>query len=109
MREGIRIPPPEGLKVVDRKKPLVPRGEFMPFRPDEDLVPRMSEFGDGYNVLYTHNPHDEWGQIAWTPKMYEDLYNRVTEKVASRADEIAMYDSILTDDADIVIIAYGGG
>jgi 2-oxoglutarate ferredoxin oxidoreductase subunit alpha len=107
MREGIKMPSPEELKVVNRKKPILPREEYMPFKAEEDLVPRMSEFGDGYNVLYTHNPHDEWGRIAWTPKMYEDLYNRVTEKIASRADEIAMYESVLTHDADIVVIAYG--
>jgi len=107
MREGIRIPQPNELRVVSRKKPTVPPAEFMPFRGEEDLVPRMSEFGDEYKVLYTHNPHDEWGRIAWTPKLYEDLYDRITRKIADKADEIAMYDAQMTDDADIVVVAYG--
>jgi 2-oxoglutarate ferredoxin oxidoreductase subunit alpha len=107
MREGIRIPRPEELKVVNRKKPIVPPSEFMPFRGEEDLVPRMSEFGDEYKVLYTHNPHDEWGRIAWSPKLYEGLYNRITRKIVSKADEIAMYDAQMTDDAEILVIAYG--
>jgi 2-oxoglutarate ferredoxin oxidoreductase subunit alpha len=107
MREGVRIPPASELKVVNRKKPVVPPGEFMPFRGEEDLVPRMSEFGDQYKVLYTHNPHDEWGRIAWTPKMYEDLYNRITKKIADKADEIALYDTWFIDDAEIVVVAYG--
>jgi len=107
MREGIRIPRPEELKVLNRKKPIVPPEEFMPFRAEEDLVPRMSEFGDEYKVLYTHNPHDERGRIAWTPKLYEDLYNRITKKIADKADEIAMFDAQMTDDAKVVVIAYG--
>lgn len=107
MREGIRIPRPEKLKIVNRKKPIDPPEKFMPFRAEKDLVPRMSEFGDEYKVLYTHNPHDEQGRIAWTPKLYEDLYNRITRKIADKADEIAMFDTQTTDDAKIVIIAYG--
>jgi 2-oxoglutarate ferredoxin oxidoreductase subunit alpha len=107
MREGIRIPPSEELKVVNRKKPIVPPQEFMPFKAEEDLVPRMSEFGDQYKVLYTHNPHDEWGRIAWTPKMYEDLYNRITKKIAGKASEIALFDIWSADDAEIMVIAYG--
>ena len=107
MREAIRIPTPRELKVVDRKKPVSPPEGFMPFRGEEDLVPRMSEFGDQYKVLYTHNPHDEWGRIAWSPKMYEDLYNRITRKIADKADEIALFETAFTDDAKIVVIAYG--
>ena len=107
MREGIRIPRPGELRVLNRKKPIVPPEEFMPFRAEEDLVPRMSEFGDDYKVLYTHNPHDERGRIAWTPELYEDLYNRITKKIADRADEIAMFDAERVDDAKVVVIAYG--
>ena len=107
MREGVKIPTPEELRVVNRKKPIVPPSEFMPFRGEEDLVPRMSEFGDEYKVLYTHNPHDEWGRIAWTPKLYEDLYNRITQKIANKADEIALTDTLFTEDAEILLIAYG--
>jgi 2-oxoglutarate ferredoxin oxidoreductase subunit alpha len=107
MHEGIRIPPPEELKVVNRKKPIDPPGQFMPFRPDEDLVPRMSVLGDEYRVLYTLNPHDESGRIAWTPEMYENLYDRITRKIADKADEIAMYETEFTEDAEVVVIAYG--
>jgi len=107
MREGIRIPSPEDLRVVNRKEPTVPPEEFMPFRGEEDLVPRMSEMGDQYKVLYTHNPHDEWGRIAWTPRLYEDLYNRITKKIADKADEIAIFDTQFTDDAEILVVAYG--
>src|SRR5208283_4056016 len=81
--------------------------QFMPFRAEEDLIPPMSEFGDEYKVLYTLNPHDESGRIAWTPEMYESLYSRITKKIADKADEIAMYDSEFTGDAEVVVIAYG--
>jgi 2-oxoglutarate ferredoxin oxidoreductase subunit alpha len=107
MREGVKIPRPEELKVVNRKKPTVPPSEFVPFRGEDDLVPRMSEFGDEYKVLYTHNPHDEWGRITWTPQMYEALYNRITQKIANKADEIALYDAYSTEDAEVLLIAYG--
>jgi 2-oxoglutarate ferredoxin oxidoreductase subunit alpha len=107
MRESVRIPAQDELKIVNRKKPIVPPEEFMPFGAEEDLVPRMSEFGDEYKVLYTHNPHDEKGRIAWTPELYENLYNRITKKIADKAHEIAMFDAEMTEDARIVVIAYG--
>lgn len=109
MREAVMIPPQKELeqRIVNRKKPTAPSEDFMPFKGEDDLVPRMSEFGDQYRVLYTHNPHDEWGRIAWSPKMYEDLYNRITQKIAGKANDIAMYDTFFTDDARIVVVAYG--
>ena len=107
MHERVRIPSSKELKVVNRKKPTLPPGQFMPFRPEEDLVPRMSELGGEYRVLYTLNPHDESGRISYTPEMYENFYNRITQKIADKADEIAMYEAEFTEDAELVVVAYG--
>jgi 2-oxoglutarate ferredoxin oxidoreductase subunit alpha len=39
--------------------------------------------------------------------MYEDLYNRITKKIAGKASEIALFDIWSADDAEIMVIAYG--
>jgi transketolase len=55
----------------------------------------------------TLNPHEEWGRVSWTPEMYENFYNRMTQKIAEKAGEIAMHEAEFTEDAEVVVIAYG--
>ena len=107
MREKIRIPNPDEIKIVNRKKPTVSLDEFFPFKAGEDGVPPMATFGDGYRVLYTLNPHDKRGMITGDLDIFDDLYNRITNKIRRAVDDIVKYQKYFIDDADIAVIAYG--
>jgi 2-oxoglutarate ferredoxin oxidoreductase subunit alpha len=107
MRGKVIIPEYDKIKIINRKKPKVPAEEFLPFKGEEDGVPPMSKFGEGYRVLYSVNPHDEKGRILWDPDVYERLYDRLLGKIARDVDNIAKYETHFLDDADIAVVSYG--
>lgn len=107
MRGKVVIPEHDKIKIINRKTPKVPPEEFLPFKGEEDGVPPMSKFGDGYRVLYSVNPHDEGGRILWDPDVYEKLYDRICGKITRDIDNIARYETHFLEDADIAVISYG--
>jgi len=107
MREKLVIPQPDQIEVVNRVKPSVPPEEFIPFRAEKNGVPPLPEFGEGYRIIHSLNPHDEWGGIAWDPDVFEKLYDRITGKITAHVDDIVQTEGFFLDDADIVLIAYG--
>jgi 2-oxoglutarate ferredoxin oxidoreductase subunit alpha len=107
MRENLVIPPAEEIEIVNRAKPDVSPEKFIPFRAEKNSSPPLPEFGEGYRILHSLNPHDEMGGIAWDPDVYEKLYDRITGKVAANKDDIVKTDGFFLDDAKIVLIAYG--
>jgi 2-oxoglutarate ferredoxin oxidoreductase subunit alpha len=107
MREKLVIPPPDQIEVINRVKPSVPPDEFVPFRAEKNGVPPLPEFGEGYRIIHSLNPHDEWGGIAWNPDVFEKLYERITGKITAHVDDIVQTEGFFLDDAEIVLIAYG--
>ena len=106
--ERVVIPPPEEIKTVERKKPIVPADKYVPFKPDEDLVPPMACFGEGYNVHVTGLTHDELGYPKTTdPKIQHELVNRLCEKITKNADKIIRTREFMLEDAEVAVIAYG--
>ena len=107
MRERVKIRDPSEIKIVNRKHPAVPPEEFIPFEGGADGVPPMARLGEGYNVLYTINPHDKRGMITGDLEIYDQLYKRITSKITRAIDDIVKYQTYYLDDADIAVIAYG--
>lgn len=98
----------EGVQVVDRKKPKVPQDEYKPFEPDEDLVPPMACFGEGYRFFVSGITHSPNGYLVPTdPKVHAALVNRLCDKICKNADRIIELQEIMTEDADIIAVAYG--
>jgi 2-oxoglutarate ferredoxin oxidoreductase subunit alpha len=107
MREKLVIPEPDAIEIVNRKKPDVPPEEFIPFRAEKNGIPPLPDFGEGYRILHSLNPHDERGGIAWDPDVFELLYERITGKIRANYDDIVQTEGFFLDDAKIVLIAYG--
>jgi 2-oxoglutarate ferredoxin oxidoreductase subunit alpha len=107
MREKVTIPPLEEMKIIERKKPDVSPENYLPFGADESGVPPMSSFGDGYNVLYTINPHDERGYNIWNPEIFNRQTRRISQKIKKDAEHIFRYKASFLDDCETLVIAYG--
>jgi len=106
--ERVVIPPPEEIKTVERKKPVVPADKYLPFKPDEDLVPPMACFGEGYSVHVTGLTHDELGYPKTTdPKIQHELVNRLCEKIRKNSDKIIRTYEFMLEDAEVAVVAYG--
>jgi 2-oxoglutarate ferredoxin oxidoreductase subunit alpha len=107
MRENLVIPEADEIEIVDRPRPSVPPDEFLPFKAGPNGVPPLPDFGDGYRILHSLNPHDEMGSIHWDPDVFEDLYDRITGKITHNYDDIVQTERFYLDNAEVGLIAYG--
>jgi 2-oxoglutarate ferredoxin oxidoreductase subunit alpha len=108
MWEKVVIPSAEKIRTVNRKKPNVQREEYAPFMPDDDLVPPMACFGEGYHFHATGLTHDEYGYPKTvSSEIQTKLVRRLCEKISKNADKIVKIEKVMLDDADIVVVAYG--
>jgi 2-oxoglutarate ferredoxin oxidoreductase subunit alpha len=108
MYEKLVIPPPDQLRIVNRKRPNVPREEYVPFKPDEDLVPPMACFGEGYHFHATGLTHDERGYPQTSSsEAQQKLVTRLCNKIRKNEDKIIRVEETMLDDADVAVVAYG--
>ncbi len=108
LRERLTIPKPEEIKLIGRKKPQTSPVGYMPFKGDEDLVPPMACFGEGYRFHATGLTHDEAG----TPKSdsaeaQTRLVQRLCDKIRRHRSDIIRVERLFLDDADLCVVAYG--
>jgi 2-oxoglutarate ferredoxin oxidoreductase subunit alpha len=108
MWEKVVIPPAEKIKIVNRKKANVPPEAYVPFMPDNDLVPPMACFGEGYSFHATGLTHDEHGYPQTSSsEAQQKLVKRLCDKIRKNADKIIRVEEVMLDDADVVVVAYG--
>jgi len=108
MWEKVIIPPIEKIRLVNRKKPNVPHEEYLPFMPDDDLVPPMACFGEGFSFHATGLTHNERGYPqTQSSEVQERLVKRLCEKIRKNTDNIVRFQEVMLEDAEIVVIAYG--
>lgn len=107
MREKVEIPAPEDVEIVNRKKPTVPSEEYLPFKPDEDGVPPMANFGEGYPYHITGLIHSEKGLPISDSQQIDHFIRRIHDKIQKNIKDILIYEEYLLEDADTVLIACG--
>ncbi len=108
MWERVEIPPSNEITIINRKKPVVPPREYHPFQPDDDLVPPMACFGEGYRFHATGLTHDEKGapKTVSIPEQTK-LVKRLCGKIRTNTDKIIQVKEVTLEDADVVVVAYG--
>ncbi len=108
MWEKVVIPTSEKIRLVNRKKPNIAPEKYMPFMPDDDLVPPMACFGDGFSFHATGLTHDEHGYPqTQSSEVQHRLVSRLCDKIRKNADRIVRVEEVMVEDADIVVVAYG--
>ena len=107
MREKVEMPAPEDIEVVNRKKPTVPPEEYLPFKPDEDGVPPMANFGEGYRYHITGLVHNYKGLPTSDSQEIDAFIRRLHNKIQKNIKDIIINEKYFLDDAKIALIAYG--
>jgi len=108
MREKVELPDPEQLEIIDRKRPTVKPEDYLPYKACQDGgVPEMAVFGEGYRFHVTGLAHDETGFPSNSPEVAGKLINRLMKKIENNLEDIIMFEEKNTEDAEIVILAYG--
>jgi 2-oxoglutarate ferredoxin oxidoreductase subunit alpha len=89
MTEKVVIPPPEEIELYPRRLVTVPPEEYLPFKADEDLVPPMANFGQGYRFHATGLTHDERGYPATADDSAQwPLIQRLIDKIQVNKHDI---------------------
>jgi 2-oxoglutarate ferredoxin oxidoreductase subunit alpha len=107
MTEKVVIPPADRIEVVPRRLTKQRPERYLPYQPDENLVPEMARAGDGYRFHSTGLTHDERGYPSMTVETQETLVRRLVEKLKKNADRIVRIEEDRTEGADVVVVSYG--
>lgn len=109
MRERIEIPNKDEIEIYDRLRPDNGDTEYKAYCVKEnEIVPRMASFGDGFKFHVTGLMHDEFGFPSNNPDVADNLLRRIMSKISDNIDDIVMYDEEYMEEAELVVLAYGG-
>ena len=108
LRERVELPDPSAIKIVNRKPPAVPPEQYIPYKADEDGVPAMANYGEGYRYFMSGLVHNENGSPVLTnPKVAAELLKRLHDKIENNRADIVKCEQYMTDDAEVLVVAYG--
>ncbi|MEW5897893.1 MAG: 2-oxoacid:acceptor oxidoreductase subunit alpha [Bacillota bacterium] len=110
MREGVHLPPPDELTIIDRPRPAGPPGSIgaVPaYRPGKGEVPAIPDFGTGYRFHVTGLVHDETGLPVNDSRVADGLIRRLHRKIELARREITFTRAYRLEDAQVAVIAYG--
>ncbi len=107
MREKILLPPREYVKKESRLMPTERPSVYAPFRSQDGEVAALAALGKGYRYHITGLLHDEEGFPTSNPKEIACWFDRVFCKLEKNIDDIYLYRTFHTDDAEILVISYG--
>jgi 2-oxoglutarate ferredoxin oxidoreductase subunit alpha len=107
MSEKVVIPRIAPEELVSRRRPDVAPGQYLPYKPDGDLVPPMAITGEGYRFHVTGLTHDERGYPVMTAEAHDQLVRRLADKIKLNRKDIIEYEEVGIEDAEVVVCAYG--
>ncbi len=107
MYEKVTIPTREKINITPRRKPNVPPQEYLPYVPDDDLVPPMAIAGEGYRFHVTGLTHDERGYPIMTAEAQDKLVRRLVDKIEKNRKAIIEVEEDGIKGADVVVCSYG--
>ena len=108
MREGVKLPQPGAIPLVERLKTEVKQGvDYHPYLPREDGRLPMSDFGGTHRYHVSGLYHDMWGFPSEKPAVIHGLLRHLVDKIEYNVDAIARYKSFYLEDARTVLISYG--
>jgi 2-oxoglutarate ferredoxin oxidoreductase subunit alpha len=68
----------------------------------------MATFGEGYHFYATGLTHDERGYPVMDDETQLALVPRLCDKIRKNVDKITQAEMTETEDADVLVVAYGG-
>lgn len=107
LREKVVLRSPDELEIVERKQPTCAPEDYRPYDHSNGIAP-FASFGSEYVFKVNGSMHDELGRPCSRPDNADRYIRHLTNKIEDHKNEIAIVNKFQMDDAEYVIIAYGG-
>ena len=107
LRENVIVPEPGDLEVIDRKKPAGAPENYKPFAADADGVAPLAAYGSRYVFHVSSSMHGPDGYSNNNPANAAWRVTQLHRKIEMHRDEIVLTKTFDTEDADILLIAFG--
>ena len=107
MSEKVEIYNSSHYRIKNRIKTSSRKEKYKPYDTSFGKVPPLAPYGDGYRFHITGLTHDETGFPSMNAKVVQELQDRLREKVLDKLKYFSLYEERMTDDADVIIVAYG--
>lgn len=111
MREAFELPDLKNVEIVNRisEKELEEEEIFVPYVESEYAEPKPTALVEMGKTRFHVSGlvHDESGFPNAAYETAEKLIKRLSNKIKLHIDEISIYDEYLTEDAEVLVIAYG--
>jgi len=107
MRERIVFPEPGELEVIDRQAPTEGPDSYKPYDASKGQVPPLASFGSGYKFHVTGLNKASDGFPTTKAEYVDAEERRQVAKVMDNVADIEKNEEYLTEDAEVIIWAYG--
>jgi len=107
LKEEVVIPPANEIEIEPRRYYEGPKDRYLPFKRDEDLVPRMVDIGEGYKFHVTGLTHDDRGYPIMNEECQEYNVHPLVRKIRNYVENIVEVQETHVEDAEVIIISYG--
>jgi len=107
MRERVEFAEPGELEVIDREAPSVSPEEYKPYDDTKGQVPPLAAFGSGYKFHVTGLNKAADGFPTTKAELVDAEERRQIDKVDDNVADIESYETYMTEDAEVIIWAYG--
>jgi 2-oxoglutarate/2-oxoacid ferredoxin oxidoreductase subunit alpha len=107
MRERIVFPEPGELEVIDRTAPTVSPEQYKPYDTSFGDIPPLASFGSNYRFHVTGLNKMQDGFPTTKAAIVQAEEERQVRKVEANADDIIKFEEYLTEDAEVVVVAFG--
>lgn len=107
MRERIVFPEPGELEVIDRAAPTDGPDTYKPYDASKGMIPPLAAFGSGYKFHVTGLNKAADGFPTTKAELVDAEERRQIDKVDLNAADIELNEEYLTEDAEVLVFAYG--
>ncbi len=107
LRENVVVPEPGDFEVINRKRPAGAPQDYKPFAPEADGIAPLAAYGEPYIFHVSSSMHGPDGYSNNNPANAERRIRQLHEKIEKNRNEIVLTKRFDTDDADVLLIAFG--
>lgn len=107
LKERLVIPEEEKIELVSRSSPANPKIFWKGEEISDELVPPHNTFGEDKKSFSTGLSHDATGHVDLSADNYENLINRLHDKITTYEHLMPQPQLYENEDAELLLVAFG--